>query len=148
MTGRSGTAIAAELATNRVMGEVDALEGMGIDPVQYLVLPRVGGGIVSVFELLILFDLVAIFAGFVAASANGMSSDRYFDIVLTSLTFWDTLVTIVKGLVFGTIIGVVPSFHGLRVPRSATQVPVAASRAVVTSIVAIFLFSALFVTLG
>lgn len=49
VAGRSGTAIAAELATNQVLGEVRALEGMGIDPRQYLVLPRVAGSVVSVF---------------------------------------------------------------------------------------------------
>jgi len=150
VAGRSGTAIAAELATNRVMGEVDALEGMGIDPQHYLVLPRFGGAIVSVFGLIILFDLVAILAGLVAASTSGnaMSSARYFEIVLRSLTFRDTWLTIAKGLVFGAIIGTVPSFHGLRVKRAATEVPIAASRAVVTSILGIFIGSAIFVSLG
>jgi phospholipid/cholesterol/gamma-HCH transport system permease protein len=148
VAGRSGTAIAAELATNRVMGEVEALEGMGIDPLHYLVLPRFGGAIVSVFGLIILFDLVAILAGLVAASANDMNSTRYFEIVLRSLTLRDTWLTIAKGLVFGVIIGTVPSFHGLRVRRAATEVPIAASRAVVTSIVGIFIGSAIFVSLG
>jgi phospholipid/cholesterol/gamma-HCH transport system permease protein len=148
VAGRSGTAIAAELATNRVMGEVDALEGMGINPLHYLVLPRFGGAIVSVFGLIILFDLVAILAGLVAAGATDLSSTRYFDVVLRSLTLRDTWLTIVKGLVFGAIIGTVPAFHGLRVQRAATEVPIAASRAVVTSTVAIFLGSALFVLLG
>src|SRR5688572_17242304 len=100
VAGRSGTAIAAELATNRVMGEVDALEGMGIDPVHYLVLPRFAAAVVSVFGLLILFDLVAIFAGLVAATSSDLSSARYFDIVLRSLTLRDTWLTIAKGLVF------------------------------------------------
>lgn len=148
VAGRSGTAIAAELATNRVMGEVDALEGMGIDPVHYLVLPRFAAAVVSVFGLLILFDLVAILAGLVAATSNDLSAARYFDIVLRSLTLRDTWLTIAKGLVFGLIIGIVPSFHGLRTRRAATEVPIAASRAVVTSIVAIFIGSAIFVFLG
>jgi phospholipid/cholesterol/gamma-HCH transport system permease protein len=148
VAGRSGTAIASELATNRVMGEVDALEGMGIDPLHYLVVPRFGGAIVSVFGLIILFDLVAIIAGLVAATAADLSSARYFDVVLRSLTLRDTWLTIAKGLTFGAIIGTVPSFHGLRVERAATQVPIATSRAVVTSTVAIFLGSALFVLLG
>ena len=145
VAGRSGTAIAAELATNKVMGEVDALEGMGIDPMHYLVLPRLGAAIVSVSCLIVVFDTVAIAAGFIAAAANGMSPDRYFDIVLRSLAFGDAGLSIAKGLVFGAIIGILPSFHGLRVRRAATEVPIAASRSVVGSIVAIFLSSALFV---
>jgi phospholipid/cholesterol/gamma-HCH transport system permease protein len=148
VAGRSGTAIAAELATNQVMGEVGALEGMGIDPLHYLVLPRFGGAIVSVFGLIILFDLVAILAGLAAATLNGMDSVRYYEIVLRSLTLRDTWLTIGKGLVFGAIIGTVPSFHGLGVRRAATEVPIAASRAVVTSTVGIFIVSALFVSLG
>ncbi len=145
VAGRSGTAIAAELATNKVMGEVDALEGMGIDPVHYLVLPRFGGVIVSVFGLIILFDLVAVLAGLSAATFNDMSSSRYFDIVLQSLTLRDAWLSVAKGLAFGIVIGTVSSFHGLRIPKASTSVPIAASRSVVVIILAIFVISALFV---
>ncbi len=145
VTGRSGTAIAAELATNKVMGEIDALESMGIDPQQYLILPRLGGAIISVFGLIIVFDLVSIAAGLVAATHNGMASARYFDIVISSLAFKDAWLTVAKGIVFGIIVGTVPSFHGLSVGSAATHVPVAASRGVVASILAIFLASGLFV---
>lgn len=145
VAGRSGTAIAAELATNKVMGEVHALEGMGIDPVHYLVLPRFGAGVFSVFGLMILFDLVAIVSGFIAATAAGMSSAHYFDIVLTSLTLRDVWFTVAKGLAFGMVIGIVPSFFGLRVRGQPTEVPVASSGAVVLSILTIFVLSAVFV---
>lgn len=145
VAGRSGTAIAAELATNRVMGEIDALEGMGIDPHHYLVLPRFLGAVASVFGLLILFDIVAVLSGLAAAVMSGMTSARYFDIVLDSLGFRDVWLTVVKGLTFGFIIGTVPPFHGLRARRAATQVPVAASQAVVVSILGIFVLSIVFV---
>jgi phospholipid/cholesterol/gamma-HCH transport system permease protein len=145
VAGRSGTAIAAELATNTVMGEVRALEGMGIDPVQYLVLPRFVAAIVSVAGLILVFDLTAILAGLLAAVTNGMSRTRYFDIVLGSLTLLDVWLTIAKGFVFGAILGVVPSYHGLGVRRGSTGVPVASSQAVLGSIVLIFICSALFV---
>lgn len=148
VVGRSGTAIAAELATNRVMGEIDALEGMGIDPIHYLVLPRFLGGIVSVFGLLIFFDITAVVAGLGAAVANDMTSTRYFDIVLQSMTFRDVWLTVAKGLVFGIVIGTVPAFHGLRTGKAATQVPIAAAQAVVVSIVSIFLLSAVFVAVS
>jgi phospholipid/cholesterol/gamma-HCH transport system permease protein len=148
VAGRSGTAIAAELATNQVLGEVRALEAMGIDPKQYLVLPRFAGLLVSVFVLLVLFDLVAILAGFAAATFNGMSGPRYFDIVLESLRAKDVWLTVLKALAFGLIVGVVPSYFGLAVRRAPTEIPIAASRAVVAAIVGIFLCSALFVALG
>jgi len=147
VAGRSGTAIAAELATNTVMGEVRALEAVGIDPLQYLVLPRFVAAIVSVAGLILLFDCVAVAAGLLAAVMNGMSSVRYFDIVLGSLSLTDVWLTLAKGLTFGAVIGVVPSFHGLAVRRGATGVPIAASEAVLGSIVLIFILSALFVAI-
>ena len=148
VVGRSGTAIAAELATNQVMGEVRALESMGIDPKQYLVLPRVLSSLVSVFALLVLFDLVAVMAGFAAARFNGLPGPRYFQIVLQSLSNRDVWLTVFKALAFGTIVGVVPSYFGLAVRRASTEIPIAASRAVVAALVGIFLCSALFVALG
>ncbi len=145
IAGRSGTAIAAELSINKALGEVQALEGMGIDPVQYLVLPRVGGAIVSLLGLVVLFDLVAITAGFLAALANGMSGPRYAEIVTESLALRDVWFTLVKALVFGGIIGIVPSFHGLVVRGGPTAVPIAARQSVVACIVLIFSFAGLFV---
>jgi phospholipid/cholesterol/gamma-HCH transport system permease protein len=147
VAGRSGTAIAAELATNKVMGELTALRAMGIDPLHYHVLPRLGASVLSVFGLIIVFDLVAIFSGLVAAGSAGMTSARYFEIVLESLTFRDVLLTAVKGLLFGLIVGLIPCYRGLSIRGRPTEVPVAASQAVVTSFIAIFLCSGLFVVL-
>ena len=147
VAARSGTAIAAELATNKVMGEINALEGMGIDPLHYHVLPRFGASILSIVGLIIVFDVVAIASGLLAASANGMMPERYLDIVLTSLSPGDVWVTVIKGLVFGIIVGTIPSFHGFRVRGAPTEIPVAASQAAVGSIIAIFLCSGLFVIL-
>jgi phospholipid/cholesterol/gamma-HCH transport system permease protein len=145
VAGRSGTAIAAELATNRTMGEIKALEGMGIDPVHYIVLPRFWGSVVSIFGLIILFDIVAIASGLVAATTSGMASTRYFDIVMRSLTYEDIWITVAKGLVFGGVIGLLPSFQGLAAKGASTDVPVAASKAIVGSMLGIFLISVLFV---
>ena len=148
VAGRSGTAIAAELATNQVLGEVRALEAIGIDPRQYLVVPRLVGVLASVFTLLVLFDVVAIATGFAAASLNQMSGQRYAQIVLASLGARDVWLTVAKATVLGLIVGVVPSWVGLSVGRTSTEIPIAASRATVASIVGIFLCSALFVAIG
>jgi len=145
VVGRSGTAITAELATNTVLREVRALEGMGIDPNQYLVLPRVLGCIISVTILTVLFDAVALTSGFLAAGTQGMSGSRYIAAVLHSLNSTDVWVTLGKGMLSGLVIGIWASYHGLAIRRGPTEIPQAVIRSTVGSIVMIFVVSALFV---
>jgi phospholipid/cholesterol/gamma-HCH transport system permease protein len=146
VVGRSGTAITAELATNTVLGEVRALEGMGIDPFHYLVLPRLFGCVVSVFTLMVLFDVISVFGGYLAAAfIAGMSASRYLGIVLANLTTQDVVLTMVKGLLFGLVIGVIPSYEGLSVRRGPTEIPQAVIRGTVNSLGLIFVLAALIV---
>ena len=140
--GRSGTAITAELATNTVMGEVRALEGMGIDPYHYLVLPRLVGVTISVTVLIVLFDVVALISGYLATSVNQASGGRYLTSVLTALDTGDIVLTLVKGLLFGMVIGILPSYHGLRVSRGPTEIPQAVTRGTVGAIASIFVITA------
>ncbi len=148
VVSRSGTAIAAEMATNRVMGEVTALEAMGIDPYIYLVLPRVLGAIVSVACLMLVFDVVALVSGYIGASTTGMSPTRYSQIVLATLSAKDVWITVAKGFTFGASVALFCSYHGLAVTRGPTEIPQAVTRGVVGTIVAIFMLSAVFVVLA
>jgi len=148
VVSRSGTAIAAEMATNRVMGEVTALEAMGIDPYIYLVLPRMLGAIVSVATLMVLFDAVALTSGFVAAATNGMGFQRYASIVLHTLSAKDVWLTLAKGVFFGAAVALFCSYHGLAVKAGPTEIPQAVTRGVVATIVAIFVLSAMFVAIA
>ncbi len=148
VVSRSGTAIAAEMATNRVMGEVTALEAMGIDPYIYLVLPRMLGAIVSVAALMVVFDAVALTSGYVAAATNGMSLNRYTAIVLRTLGAGDVWLTLAKGLCFGASVALFCSYHGLAVRAGPTEIPQAVTRGVVATIVAIFVLSAVFVAVA
>ncbi len=146
VVSRSGTAITAELATNTVLGEVRALEGMGIDPYHYLVLPRLFGCVVSVCTLMVLFDVIAIFGGYLAASGfGGMSAARYLGIVLANLTTQDVALTVLKGLLFGIVIGIIPSYQGLSVRHGPTEIPQAVIRGTVGSIAVILVIAALIV---
>ncbi len=140
--GRSGTAITAELATNTVMGEIRALEGMGIDPYHYLVLPRLVGVTISVTVLIVLFDVVALIAGYLATSVNQASGGRYLTSVLTALDTGDVVLTLAKGLLFGMVIGILPSYHGLKVSRGPTEIPQAVTRGTVGAIASIFVITA------
>ncbi len=144
VVSRSGTAIAAEMATNRVMGEITALEAMGIDPYIYLVLPRFLGAIVSVALLMVVFDAVSLVSGYLAASRM-MSPRGYANIVLATLSAKDVWITVAKGVTFGGAVALFCSFHGLAVSAGPTEIPQAVTRGVVGTIVAIFIMSALFV---
>jgi len=146
IVGRSGTAITAELATNTVLGEVRALEGMGIDPFHYLVLPRLFGCVVSVTVLMVLFDVVAIIGGYLAAALiAGMSGARYLGIVFANLTTQDVVLTVIKGVLFGLVIGLIPSYQGLSVRRGPTEIPQAVIRGTVNSLALIFVLAAIIV---
>jgi phospholipid/cholesterol/gamma-HCH transport system permease protein len=146
IVGRSGTAITAELATNTVLGEVRALQGMGIDPYHYLVLPRLFGCVVSVCSLMVLFDVVSVLGGYLAAAfITGMSGARYLGIVLANLTTQDIVLTALKGLLFGLVIGVIPSYEGLSVRRGPTEIPQAVIRGTVNSLALIFVLAAVIV---
>ena len=145
--GRSGTAITAELATNTVLGEIRALEGMGIDPFHYLVLPRLAGVTISVSVLIVLFDVVALLAGFLATSVNQASGGRYLANVLAALDTGDVVLTVTKGILFGIVIGLLPSYHGLKVSRGPTEIPQAVTRGTVAAIASVFVITALLMLL-
>jgi len=148
VVSRSGTAIAAEMATNRVMGEVTALEAMGIDPYTYLVLPRLLGAIVSVACLMVVFDIVALASGFIGASyIADMTIGTYSRIVLGTLSAKDIWITVAKGITFGGAVALFCSYQGLAVTAGPTEIPQAVTRGVVGTIVAIFVMSAVFVVL-
>ena len=145
--GRSGTAITAELATNTVMGEIRALEGMGIDPYHYLVLPRLAGSILSVTILIVMFDVVSLSAGWLATSVNQASGGRYVINVIAALDTSDIVLTLVKGSLFGAVIGLLPCYHGLKVSRGPTEIPQAVTRGTVAAIASIFIITALLMLL-
>lgn len=141
--GRSGTAIAAELGTNRVMEEITALETMGIDPLHYVVFPRLVGVTLATMCLVVYFDVMALFFGYISASlTTGMGIDTYLRYIVDQTAIVDFWVTGLKGFLFGIIISLLPSFHGLVVRGSPTDVPKATTRAVVECLALVFLVSA------
>ena len=146
LTATAGSACAAEISTMRVSEEVDALEMMGIDPVRYLVLPRVVALGLMCLVLTILTDCFGTLGGaFIAASQLGVSYETYFDGVRETLSSKfvlgflskDVFTGLFKSLVFGILIGIVGCAQGLRTSGGALGVGRAVRHAVVASVVLI-----------
>ena len=141
---RSGTAMATEMASRQLSGELDALGASGVDLVQYLLVPRMLGGIISVFALVILFDSVALLGGFLVAWLRLPLSFSFFLGALgAAIGQRELLATFTKCLVFGAAIPLLCSSYGLRVKRSTTEIPQAVTRAAVASLLVLVLAGAL-----
>ena len=140
---RSGTAMAAQMATNRVTGEVEALEAMGVDIVRYLVVPRVLGCMISLFCMILFFDAIALFGGFLVASAQlTMPFEIYLKYIFESIAPLDLYISLCKSLLFGLVIALFSCYHGLRAQRASYEVPQVARSGVVQSMFFVFVTSA------
>lgn len=141
---RSGTAIAAELGSMKINGELAALCRMGIAPARYLFLPRVAGVSTAVVLLTIYFVLTSFIGGFLIVSlGQHIPYDQFIQGILASLGPREIIILITKATAFGLIIPLVCISAGVSVGTSATEVPQAATRAVINSLFAIFMLDGL-----
>jgi phospholipid/cholesterol/gamma-HCH transport system permease protein len=128
---RSATAIATELAGMVISHEVEAYISVGIDPIEYLAVPRFLGVIVSLFLLNIYFSIFGLGASFaVARFFNSLPAEVYFGNLIQHLNFSDILISVVKSIVFAMIIAIVAIIQGFSVERASTEIPVAGLKAV------------------
>ncbi len=144
--GRSGTAMTTELANMKVNGEVDVLDAQGLDPFLYLVLPRALGAAVSIFCLTVVFIAVSFISGYLMGllvGANTGNPDLFLKSVFGAVTPADVMNLLVKSFVPGLLMGTICCVEGLGVGPAVTEVPQAATRAVVRSTAALFITSAL-----
>ena len=143
---RIGTANVVELGTARALGEVEALEALGIDPVHYLVVPRVVGMATSIFALTIYLILGAVVSGYLWAFLQDVPllPGDYFRQLAVALGWMDFLLLALKTASFGGIIAIVTCYHGLAQPLHLEQVSAATVSAVAQSVIACVLLDALF----
>jgi phospholipid/cholesterol/gamma-HCH transport system permease protein len=141
---RSGTSISTELGNMVVNHEVEALQAIGINPISYLVVPRVLGVVISLFCLSIYFNIAGLLGGYLVSSfVQSLSFVDFFSNLLQKITFRDILVSQLKSLVFGFIIAIISCYHGLSVKYATTEVPWRTIKAVVSSLTWIFISSIL-----
>lgn len=142
--GRSGAAIAAELASMRVHKELDSLEAMGVDPFEYLVVPRMAGAGAAVFSLTVAFVAICLAGGWVllhGISATPPPLGDYVSMLASHLSAVDALVLLAKTVVPGLLVAAIACHEGLNAAPSVTDVPRAATRCVVRALSAIFLWN-------
>ena len=140
MAGRTGSAYAAELGTMQVNEEIDALRGMGISPVEFLVLPRL-------LALALMMPLLAIYANLfgvlggavVGLGVLGISPITYWEQSLQFLRPQDLGVGLLKAAVFGVLVGAAGCLRGIRSGRNAASVGASTTSAVVTGIVVVII---------
>jgi phospholipid/cholesterol/gamma-HCH transport system permease protein len=138
--GRVGASFAAELGTMRVTEQIDALEALAINPVRFLVVPRVAAAILMLPVLTIFADFIAIFGAWaVARTSLDVSTATFMEGVRLLFQIRDVFGGLVKAFVFGTIIALAGCFYGMKTEGGAEGVGLATTRAVVASSVSILI---------
>ena len=141
---RSGSAIAIEMGYMSVLREIESIEMQGINPLHLLAIPRLVGVTVAVVCLIVFFNVVSLFGGFLAAWALvDIPLWTLFDDLALALTGTDFIVGSVKALIFGATIALVCLYHGFRTGGAITSVPQQVSRALVYCFILCIFFNVL-----
>ncbi len=152
LTGFAGASIAAEIGTMVVSEEIEALEAHALNPVRFLVVPRVLASTVSMTTLGVMSSFAAIISAMaISIIVLDIPYETYMDNMLRQAKMVDFWTGVAKGGVFGTLIGIIACTNGLRVTGGAAGVGRATTYTVVECIVAIvvadLVFTAIFFAL-
>jgi phospholipid/cholesterol/gamma-HCH transport system permease protein len=144
---RIGTANVVELGTTRALGEIEALEALGIDPIHYLVVPRVVGMTLGVFSLTVYLIIGALISGYLWAFIQDvpLRPTEYFRQLAGALRGLDFAVLALKTALFGGFVALVTCYHGLAQPLRLEDVSRATVRAVAQGVIACGLIEAAFI---
>jgi phospholipid/cholesterol/gamma-HCH transport system permease protein len=153
MAGRTGAAFAAQLGTMTVNEEIDALQTLGISPMDFLVLPRMLALIVMMPLLCLYADMMGMLGGaLVGIAGSDITPAQYWTQTVGALNLRHIGVGVFKGAIFGILVALAGCLRGMQSGRSASAVGLAATSAVVTGIVLIIvsdaIFAVVFATLG
>jgi phospholipid/cholesterol/gamma-HCH transport system permease protein len=146
--GRSGSAITAELGTMKVAEEIEALEVMGIDPVKFLVVPRLLAMAIMMPVLTILGEGIGLFAGWLI-SVCSLHLDPIFYVINSAAAVEqkDLFTGLLKAFIFGTVVGTISCYYGIQVEGGAEGVGRSTTKSVVTSLTSMLATDALLTAL-
>ncbi len=143
VSGRSGSAIAAEIATMKFTEELDALQTMGIDPLRFVVVPKLWAMVVCMPLLTVMANFVGILGGtFIGLVSLDIPATVFLNQVASSLFLKDLLTGLVKSASFAWLIAIISVYHGLHFSGGAEGVGRATTAAVVSSLFGIIVLDA------
>jgi phospholipid/cholesterol/gamma-HCH transport system permease protein len=144
ISGRTGASFAAELGIMQANEEIDALKTLGISPTEFLVMPRVLALVIMMPLLTLYANLMGIVGGFiVSVTVLGLNPVEYFDHTVAAVKLSNLWLGLVHSFVFGIIIAIAGCYRGMKCERSSVGVGEATTSAVVTSITAIVIATAI-----
>jgi len=144
LAGRSGSAFAAELGTMKVTEEIDALTTMGLEPVQFLVIPRALGAVIVTPLLTVFATLFGLIGGAVVMLSFGFPLVTYVNQILSAVTIGDLIRGLVKSFMYGIVVASIGCLRGLQTRTGASAVGQSTTTAVVSGIVLIAIVDGIF----
>lgn len=144
LAGRSGASFAAELGTMKINQELDALNTMGLDPMRFLVVPRMIAAMLMTPLLTLVFNLFSLVGGAVVMLSLGYPLVTYVSQVTMSVGVGDLLNGLFKSFVFSILVGWIGCVRGLQTGQGAWAVGAATTSAVVSGIILIALMDGVF----
>lgn len=144
LAGRSASAFAAEIGTMRINEEIDALTVMGLDPVQYLIVPRVIAATIMTPLLTVFANLMGMMGGALVITSMGYPLISYYNQIVSFVGLTDLTGGLVKCFVFGILIAGTGCIRGYQTQSGPSAVGISTTRAVVTSIILIAVFDGIF----
>ena len=141
VTARAGSAMAAEIGTMKVTAQIDALEMMAVDPIKYLVTPRVYTTVIAVTFLTLISDIVGYIGGYiVSVFLFDVNKTLYMRYTETLAEMNDVYHGLIKAAIFGFLIATISCLYGYSTRGGAKGVGESTTKAVVTSSIAILVF--------
>ena len=145
VAGRSGSAFTAQIGTMQVNQEVDAMRTIGLNPIEWLVLPRISALVISMPLLAFWGDMTGLLGGAVACTIYlDFTFVQFFDRLRDTVGPWHFYVGMIKAPVFGAVIATIGCFEGLQVSGSAESVGQLTTKSVVESIFCVIVIDAIF----
>jgi phospholipid/cholesterol/gamma-HCH transport system permease protein len=140
MLAKVGTSITAELGTMKVSEEIEAINIMGIDVTNYLIVPRFWACILSTIMLVIYTNLIGLFGGaLVAVNYVGISLSEFMNSAFLYVRVIDVTGNIIKAVVFGVIVAIISCYYGINVKGGSEGVGKATTSTVVVSFLSLLI---------